>query len=229
MQELAEDIYLIEGSDLVFAGATMGTRSTVARLTDGSLWVHSPVQMTEEVLKSIEQLGGTVSVLIAPNKFHYLYLQQWVDRWPEAQVFADSALKKKVKDLPPNETISDEAPAIYADEFDQLVFDGNKAFQESVFFHKASRTAIFTDLLINVCIEHQPLLARTFLKFEQVASPNGGIPRLFKLTSNKKRARANAEKILAWQPQRLIFSHGDAFTDNADDVLRREFGWLLSG
>ena len=36
---------------------------TIVRLKDGDLWVHSPVKLTDEIKKDIEQFGGKVTII----------------------------------------------------------------------------------------------------------------------------------------------------------------------
>ena len=72
---------------------------TIVKLSEGGLWVHSPIAYTEDTKSALHEIGGDVTALIAPNKFHYLYLEQWRAAYPNAQVFAESSLRKKVPSL----------------------------------------------------------------------------------------------------------------------------------
>lgn len=225
--ELASNIWVVEESEVTFLGATMGTRMTVVRLDNNTLWLHSPVQRSQAVADFVTSLGGTVAVMVAPNKYHHLFMQEWRDVYPDAAVYADSEARKKVPHLRDTYVLEDQPPSTYAHDIDQVIFAGNRAFQEAVFFHKASGTVIFTDLFINVEADHQPLLPKLFLQFEGVCAPDGGIPRLQRwFTFNKSFARAAAQKILAWEPSTLMFAHGPAFAQPAMQVLRREFAYL---
>ncbi len=134
---------------------------------------------------------------------------------------------KKIPSLTNAEILTDTAPQLYASDIDQLIFGGNKLFQEAVFFHKSSRSLIFTDLMVNLRTDGMKLLPRLFLKFEGVIYPNGGIPRLYRwLSRDKSNGREALGKIRQWKPCRILFCHGDAFSDAADEVLDREFGFL---
>lgn len=229
IREIGENIWTIDGSPLTFAGAEMGTRMTVIKLASGDLWVHSPIELTREVTATIAGLGSKVTVLVAPNKFHYLFLPTWRAAWPEATVYAEPRLLKKVPAINPAIELTNDAPAVYKDDIDQLLFTGNRVFQEAVFFHLPSKTLILTDLFINLCVDHVPLLPRLFLQFEQVVYPSGGIPRLFRwFTHDKEAARTAAKKIVAWQPKQITFSHGDALQGTAEEILNTQFGWLLA-
>ena len=44
MEKLAENLWLVDGETVSFLGLPYRTRMTVIRLSDGGLWVHSPVR-----------------------------------------------------------------------------------------------------------------------------------------------------------------------------------------
>ena len=44
----------------------------VARLSDGSVWVWSPVALTEELSSAVEAIGP-VRHIVSPNKIHHLF------------------------------------------------------------------------------------------------------------------------------------------------------------
>jgi hypothetical protein len=56
-----------------FLGADVGTRMTVIRLADGSLFVHSPIHLDDEIRASVDRLGP-VRHVVAPNRYHHLYV-----------------------------------------------------------------------------------------------------------------------------------------------------------
>ena len=190
--------------------------------------MHSPIDLTAVVKGVVTDLGGEVSALIAPNKFHHLFIEQWIEEFPHARVFAESQVKRKVPSLAIAEEITNVPPELYSAEIDQVVFGGNRMFTEAVFFHKDSRTLILTDLMINLRTEKVKFLPKLFLKFEGITFPNGGIPRLYRwFTTDRSQAKQALAVIQKWSPERLIFCHGEPFEDSAQIVINREFGWLL--
>jgi len=54
----------------------------IARMGDGKLLVHSPVEWNEELSASLDLLGGGVGHIIAPNYEHLKYTKQWTDAYP---------------------------------------------------------------------------------------------------------------------------------------------------
>ncbi|MEM9623483.1 MAG: DUF4336 domain-containing protein [Pseudomonadota bacterium] len=229
LKALGDAIWQVDGPELVFAGAPMHTRMIVVRLSGGGLWVHSPIAFSAEVHELVTELGGPVVALVAPNKFHHLYVQEWVAAHPDAQVFAEARAQAKVAHLRSATTLTDQAPDAYCADIDQVLFNGNRMFAEAVFFHKASHTLILTDLMINLRVDRAPFLPRMFLRFEGVTFPDGGIPRLYRwLSTDRAQLRGALEKVNAWAPQQLTFCHGDGFATSAQEVLQREFAWLAN-
>lgn len=56
---------------------------TVARLADGTLWVHSPIAPDKDLLSAIDGLGP-VAWLIAPNSLHCRHIADWQAIYPGA-------------------------------------------------------------------------------------------------------------------------------------------------
>ncbi len=205
----------------------MHTRMTVVRLHDGRLWVHSPIELNDEARAFLNDLSSDVAALIAPNKFHYMFIEPWREAFPDAEVFVEEELARKVPSLASAEILTSSAPNLYSQDIDQVIFGGNRMFQEAVFFHKTSRSLIFTDLMINLKADGIKLLPRLFLEFEGVTYPNGGIPRLYRWFSNdKNKAREALSVIKEWEPTRVLFCHGEPFALTAQEILNREFAYL---
>ncbi|WP_341503697.1 DUF4336 domain-containing protein [Gallaecimonas sp. GXIMD4217] len=73
MQQLADSLWRVDGEAVPFFGVPYTTRMTVVRLTDGRLWIHSPIRLTEQLKARLADLGE-VRYLMAPNHLHRLYL-----------------------------------------------------------------------------------------------------------------------------------------------------------
>ena len=118
----------------------------VARLSDGSTWIWSPVKLTRKLENEVEAIGP-VRHIVSPNKIHHLFLKEWADRWPEARLYAPPGLASKKSDLHFDAELGDEADSAWATDIDQVIFRGSLALEEVVFFHRQSRTAIICDLI----------------------------------------------------------------------------------
>jgi len=146
LEEFGPSLYSADGSIVSFFGFPYPTRMAVARLSDGSVWVWSPVALTDELADEVQTIGP-VRYIVSPNKLHHLFLYEWTDRWPEARLYAPPGLARKKPELPFYAELSDEPSPSWAADIDQVVFRGSLAMEEVAFFHRASRTAIIGDLI----------------------------------------------------------------------------------
>jgi Domain of unknown function (DUF4336) len=66
---------------LRFGPLQISTRMTVVRLSDGSLWVHSPITPTPDLVDALNRLGS-VRYVVAPNKSHHLFFLPFLEAMP---------------------------------------------------------------------------------------------------------------------------------------------------
>src|SRR5664279_2344242 len=57
LEQIGPELWLAEGEPVSFHGFAYPTRSVVARLPDGGVWVWSPIELKQELQTSIDQLG----------------------------------------------------------------------------------------------------------------------------------------------------------------------------
>ena len=116
LTQVHTNLWTLDGPYATFVGAKTNTRMTIAKLSNGSLWVHSPIAWSSEVADFVESLGNQVSAIIAPNKYHYLWLDQWQARFPRATTFAEPALRNRIKKLSksysPDQKLSNSYPKV---------------------------------------------------------------------------------------------------------------------
>lgn len=121
---------------------------TVVRLDD-SLWLHSPVPFDQSIRDQLDSLGP-VRFIVAPNRFHHLYVAASAKAFAAARVYCAPGLDRKRKDLRFDAVLDDAAPPEWAGQIDQLIFRAFPPLNEVIFFHRASRTLVMTDLLFNI-------------------------------------------------------------------------------
>ncbi|MGB6430595.1 MAG: DUF4336 domain-containing protein [Candidatus Acidiferrales bacterium] len=228
LQRFAKNVWIVEGPDVRDMGFTFTTRMTLVRLSDGSIWVDSPVSVASDTLKRIAELGP-VRYLIAATPRHFWRLDAWHAMFPEAQLWSSRStlLTLKKRPLPLKGVLGDETPRAWADDLDQLVFTGNRLLDEVLFFHKQSGTVILDDLIqIHARVKGKPFRNLLF-KLEGVAAPHGGVGLDIRLTfTNRNLARRSLEKLLSWDFDKLIIAHGPCVTENAKPFVERAFRWL---
>ncbi len=83
LQSVGKDVWLCEGGNVSFYGFACSTRMVVVRLSDGGMWIWSPIDLNEALAKEVASLGP-VAHLVSPNKIHHLFLQQWKEKFPDA-------------------------------------------------------------------------------------------------------------------------------------------------
>ncbi len=200
----------------------MGARMTIVRLRDGSLLLISPLDLSPQLRVEIEALGA-VRVLLAPNRFHYLCLDEYSKAFPDAQIFVERSVK--ADGLRVNGTLGDQADELWSDVLDQVIFQGNNLEQEVVFFHRDSRTLIVTDLCFNLRHDHNPLqrIAKSLLDIHNRFGPS----RLSRvLTRDRKAARVSLERVLQWDFDRIIMAHGEVLQSGGKTAMQKAFRWL---
>ena len=94
MQEFGRDIWTADGPDVSVAGFHYPTRIAIIKLSDGGLFVWSPIRLTESLRAAVDA-AGQVRHIVAPNSLHHLFLPEWQRAYPEARLYAPPGLRKK--------------------------------------------------------------------------------------------------------------------------------------
>ncbi len=228
MEKLAHDIWIFNGNSVQFLGLPFSTRMTVVRLSNGELWVHSPIELSEAIIDQISSLGN-VRYLIAPNHLHHLFLPEWLAVYPNAKVYGTNEVIKKRNDLSFNGSLNHQQSWAWGSDIDQELFSGSPLMEECVFFHKASNVLIVTDLVENFSGSEFNYWQRAVAKGVGILAPNGKMPLDWRLSFmfGKSDARKHLDRLLAWKPQILVMSHGEIVKENTDKFLERAFKWLI--
>lgn len=224
--EFAPSLFVADGPTVSFYGFPYTTRMAMVRLRGDNVWIWSPVALTEEILEFVGQLGQ-VRYIVSPNKIHHLFLADWAQRFPEAKLYAPPGLARRKPDLKFDFELHDEPDPAWADEIDQVIFRGSLAMEEVVFFHRASRTAIFCDLIQRFPESAAKGWRGAIMRLDGLVGEKGSAPREWRATFLKRaKARAARTKVLGWQPEKLIVAHGDCESANALPVIRRTLNWI---
>ena len=219
-----DGLWLADGPEVSFFGYPYPTRMAVARLSSGRLWVWSPIALTDDLAAAIDALGP-VGDIVSPNKLHHLFLAEWSERWPEARLYAPPGLARKKPQLRFAGELGDETP--WRTEIDQVVFRGSFAMDEVVFFHRASRTAIFGDLIQRFPEQAADGWKGLLMRLDGLVGPQGSTPREWRLSFlSRPRARAARRTVLGWQPERLLIAHGECASRGATEIIEAALRWI---
>lgn len=208
---------------LRFGPLQLTTRMTVIRLRDGSLWVHSPVSPTPDLLASLAQIGP-VRFVVAPNRSHHLFFLPFLQAHPDAHGYIAPGLAQKRPDLASFPLIPHEAA--WSEELPGWFIEGLPIINETVWFHRPSGTLLLTDLLFCFGPDNTGfarLIARLLGVYDNLA-----MSRTMKLATRDRQAlRRSVEPLLALPVQRVILAHDQVICDRSGEKLEAAFRWLL--
>lgn len=229
LTRFGDDIWIAEGPNLVAAmGFHYPTRMAVIRLSDGGLFIWSPVTLTEALRAEVNALGP-VRHIVAPNSLHHLSLPEWASAWPEARLHAAPGLRDKRKDISFDSELGDTPPPDWSADIDQVTMRGNAITTETVFFHAKSGTVLFCDL-----IQHFPAgwfsgWRAIVAKLDLMVAAEPAVPRKFRVAfRNKRAAREALRRIAAWDARAVLMAHGAPVAEDGKGFIARAFRWLGS-
>jgi hypothetical protein len=232
-KNLAPNLWVVDQPEFNTGIAKIGTRMTVIKLSGGGLFLHSPTKLDDETRQALDALGA-VRAVIAPSRAHHLFVADYMKTWPSAKLYGPPGLVGDIpdfrarigarRDLKLDSVLGDEPPSEWAGEIDQHLFKGATGLNEVVFFHRASRSAIFTDLVFNVPADFKD--ARVFYT---IVGGRGqfGPHRLIRLAiRDRKAARESVAKILEWDFDRVVVTHGDVLESGGKAKFAEGFSYL---
>jgi hypothetical protein len=228
LKEFGHEIWTADGPDVTVVGFHYPTRMAIIRLSDGGLFISSPIRLTSSLRAEVDAVGQ-VRHIVAPNSLHHLFLPEWKRAYPEAKVYAPPGLRRKRADIIFDADLGSTPNPDWAKEIDQVLMHGNRITTEVVFFHVKSGTVLFTDLIqqlpVNLISGWRAVVAKLDLMVEREPS----VPRKFRFAfTNRRAARASLEHVLAWPAEKVLMAHGTPVKQDAQAYLRRAFGWLTA-
>jgi Domain of unknown function (DUF4336) len=134
---------------LWFGGVKIRSRSTIVRLKNGELWVHSPAPPDDDLRRELDGLGD-VRWIVVPNKFHHLEAPALKSKYPQAEVIGPSAARQRNPSLELDHDLAD--VSTFADQMPEirmLPLAGVPFLDETTFFHEPTGTLIAADLMMS--------------------------------------------------------------------------------
>lgn len=220
------EIWTARGGEVSVFGFRYPTRMAAMRLSDGGLFIWSPIALSPALRSEIEALGP-VRALVAPNSLHHLFLPEWQAAFPDARTYAAPGLRRRRPEIAVDEELTDRPPAVWDGEIKQSLIRGNAITTEAVFFHARSRTALFADLLQQFPPAWFTGWRRLVARLDLMIAPEPTTPRKFRIAfTDRRAARASLAPVLAWPTERVLIAHGAPVERNGQAVLDRAFRWL---
>jgi hypothetical protein len=189
-----------------FAGVRMRARTTVVRLDDGRLLVHSPTQPTDDWLKQVAALGE-VSWLVVPNCFHHLGTPATAAAFPAAKILAPKSAAARNPELRIDVEIQEPAFAEAVPELALVPLAGVPFLDETLFYHRPTQTLLGADLVVWADeADHWTwrFAARIMGCFKRVRVS----PDVRKKVVDKQAASRSLQALQPFSIERLVIAHG---------------------
>jgi hypothetical protein len=235
MKEVVADLWIVDGPAVRFGVPCLRmafpTRMTIVRTTGQRLFIHSPTPLSPALKMALAQVG-TVHWLVGPNRLHTRWLQEWAMAYPDARVYVAPGVEEDASEHGARQRLVLNGTSSYGWEPDLALLPvGDCHFTEIVFFHFLSRTLILTDLIENFEADRlDSPMAKILTSLGGVQDPDGQMPRDMRLlfARDRRGLRMAVEKMIRWNPERVILAHGRWYARDGTAELRRAFRWLIS-
>lgn len=205
-----------------FLGVETGSRMTIIRLSGGGLFVHSPLALDDETRREVAALGEVVAV-VSPSLFHHLHVGAWMAAYPDATFAGCPGLDWKRRDLAFGAVLGDHPDPLWAGDLTQVYFSARRE-NEVVFFHARSRTLLCCDALLNLSLHPDPMTRWVAGLMGNTAPGIGHLERF--MIRDRALARRQVDRILEWDAERVILSHGALVEQEGRAVVRTAYAWL---
>lgn len=208
-----------------FSGVRLRVHTTVVRLDDGGLLLHSPAPVADTLAEELRALGP-VRWLVIPNTFHHLGTPAAAALFPEAKVVGPASVRTKNPGLNIHLDIRDGAFGEQVPEVDVLPLEGVPFLDETVLYHRPTKTLLGADIVM--CPnekDHWTLRAAARLLgfYGELRVPHD----VKKKIPDKAAAAQSVRAMLERPAERMIVGHADVIGTDCRDQLAR--AWRLEG
>ncbi|PLP61266.1 hypothetical protein CYK37_03035 [Mesorhizobium loti] len=227
LTQFGPEIWTANGPIVTAAGGFhYPTRMAVIRLSGDQLFIWSPIALTTELQAAVRALGD-VNCLVPPNSLHHVFLGEWQRAFPQAKTYAPPGLREKRPGIAFDGDLADMSSPPWSADLKQVVIGGNLITTEVVFFHLASRTVLFCDLVQHFKPGWFAGWRAVVARLDLMVNAEASVPRKFRIAfTDRQAARASIQKILAWPADNVLMAHGDPIIREGQAFLRRAFRWL---
>jgi hypothetical protein len=208
-----------------FSGVRMRARTSVIRLDDGRLLVHSPAPPSDGLVKQLADLGQ-VSWLVVPNCFHHLGTPAAAAAFPDAKVVGPRSAADRNPELRIDVDIREPTFTRAVPEFALFPLDGVPFLDETLLYHRPTETLFGADVVLRADeSDHWSwrFAARVTGCFQRVRVP----PDVRKKVVDKEAASRSLRALQALPVKRLIAGHGVLVDEAPLDQLFE--AWRLVG
>jgi hypothetical protein len=208
-----------------FSGARLRARTTVVRLDDRSLLLHTPAPPTAALVDELRALGP-VRWLVVPNCWHHLGAPAAAARFPDAKLVGPASALRRNGALKLDLDLHDGQFGKLVPELEALPLAGVPFWDETVLFHRPTQTLLGADLVCSAGIhDHFSWRwgARLTGCYERVRVP----PDARKKLEDKPATARSLGAMLQRPAERLIIGHGEIIEASWREQLAQ--AWRLEG
>lgn len=202
--------------------------ATIIGRRNGTLMLLNPVSLSPASIAAVRALGE-VTHIVAPVKFHNRFIGEAQSLFPNAKTFGVPGHRVN----PPSAHLRfdgflDDAQPLFGEELQQVHIAGHQ-FEETAFFHPASRTVILHDLLLaNLAgVPGSTFWLRLYAFVWGVHDEVALASYQPMMWTDIYALRRSLTKILAWDADRVFMCHAPdaAIPTGGREVLRKALGW----
>ncbi len=214
-RQLAENLWV---RDFVFRmmGMSLGRRTTVMRLDDGRLVIHSTAPFSEGDVAEVRSLGEP-AFLVEATLFHDTFAAEGRRAFPEILYFAPDTSRPWAEG---GRNFSDWAVDV-AREVEIREIEGMPSAKEHLFYHRASGTLVLCDLLFNIG-PGADFWTRFMMGWVNRAYGRPSVSRLYRSMIRDRDAfrRSMGAVLEQWDFQRVVVGHGTIIETEGKAVLK---------
>ncbi|KTG10628.1 hypothetical protein AUR64_08155 [Haloprofundus marisrubri] len=210
---------------LRFFGLEIGRVMVVVRLSSGGLLIYSPAELTADLRGALAELGDVRFVVPASKLHGHLYMEQYREAYPRAELLAAPGLDRRRTDLDFDGLLGGTPDPRWSADLDQTAFLGHRWLTEIEFYHRPSRTLILGDICYHVTGD-APLSTRAVARLAGMYGRLAVPPDLRRTIVNEDAARNSVRKILAWEFDRVLVGHGSVLESGGRAAVADAFDWL---
>ena len=230
LTELVPGQIWVQEYPINFAGCDFNARMTVIEISNTCLMLHSPCEIDSATKQAISALGDVVCI-VAPSTYHHIHVPSAQAAFPDAETYICPGIERKRPELDFDWFLSDRPAELWRETLDQILVRGNKFIWEVAFFHRPSKTLILVDLIENFTDRTANVnwVLKLWWKvvFHMWDNPKPA-PEYQMGWKDKVAARKSLQKILHWDFEKIIMSHGDLITAEAKKTALRAWQTPLS-
>jgi hypothetical protein len=208
-----------------FGGVRLRARTTIVRLEDGGLLLHTPPPPTDALAEALRPLGP-VRWLVVPNCWHHLAAPAAAARFREARLVGPASALRRNQSLKFDVDLHDGQFGELVPELETLPLVGVPFWDETVLYHRPTQTLLGADIVCSAGADDHftwRFGARVTGCYERVRVPPDARKKLEDKPATARSLRAMLER----PAQRLIIGHGDIIEDGWQDRLAQ--AWRLEG